>query len=69
MLDWCIIVFTGLTLTVGKTLLVGHVSLGVFNNSRENNQCRLIENQEQVNVGGILSGIARGVANRSGLIA
>jgi len=34
-----------------KTLLAWHVSLGVFNNSRENKRCRLIENQEQNNGG------------------
>ena len=36
-----------------KTLLAFHVSLRVFNNSRENKQCRLIENQEQNNSGEI----------------
>ena len=52
-----------------KTLLAWHVSLGVFNNSRENKECRLIENPEQNNVGEISSRIARRVANLSGLIA
>jgi hypothetical protein len=52
-----------------KTLLACDVSLGVFNYSRENKQCRLIENPEQNNVGEISSRIARRAANLSGLIA
>jgi hypothetical protein len=52
-----------------KTLLAWHVSLGVFNNSRENKRCRFIETQEKNNVGEISSRIARKVANPSGLIA
>jgi hypothetical protein len=52
-----------------KTLLAWHVSLGVFNNSRENKQCRLIENPDQNNVGETSSRIAKRVANRSGIIA
>ncbi len=52
-----------------KILLARHVSLRVFNNSRENNECRLIENPEQNNVGEISSRIARRAANLSGLIA
>ena len=52
-----------------KTILACDVSLGVFNNSRENKRCRLIENPEQNNVGEISSRIAKRVANLSGLIA
>jgi len=52
-----------------KTLLARDVSLGVFNNSRENKQCRLQKIPEQNNAGGILSRIARRAGNRSGFIA
>ncbi len=52
-----------------KTLLARHASLGVFNNSRENKQCRLEEIPEQNNAGGILSRIVRRAANLSGFIA
>jgi len=52
-----------------KTLLAGYVSLGVFNNSRENKQCRLEKIPDQNNVGEILSRIVRRADNQSGLIA
>jgi len=52
-----------------KTLLAGHVSLGVFNNSGENKQCRLQKISDQSNAGGILSKIVRRADNQSGLIA
>ena len=48
-----------------KTLLAGHVSLGFFNNSRENKQCRFIENHEWNNVGAI----SKRAANSSDPIA
>jgi len=52
-----------------KTLLAGYVSLGVFNNSKENKQCRLQKIPDQNNAGGILSRIVRRAANQSGIIA
>ena len=49
-----------------KTLLAYHVTLRVFNNSRETKQCLLIENPEENNVGEISSRIvSRGQSIRS----
>jgi len=52
-----------------KTLLAGYVRLGVFNNSRENKQCRLEKIPDQNNAGEILSRIVRRARNRFGFIA
>jgi hypothetical protein len=46
-----------------ETLPAEYVSLTVFNNSRENIECRLIENEEQNNVDEISSRIAKRMAN------
>ena len=48
-----------------KTILACHLILGFFNNSRENKQCRFIENHERNNVGAI----SKRAANSSDPIA